>query len=293
MFANLFVPGMPRSGTTSMALWLDSHSDVVLSRPKEPGYFAQDLRMTTFEQSAAAYTGAFSGAGDARFRLDATPWYLYSQVAIGAIMEAVPSARFIVMVRNPADQVVSMHRHHLKVGYERERDVMRAVATSRPAGAGDFRHGLDYLGIARIGEQMERLLRIVPRSDVHVVDFDDLQADAAGECRSVLSWLGLPGIDPSSFGKHNAGMDVRSPLLQRLLLAGRRPSTPRLVRSAAFRLSKINLRRATDPAPDHVIQWLLRELEPDIQRLERALGRSFDHWRIPAVARQQVQPPVD
>lgn len=270
---------MPRSGTTSLSMWLDNHPEVALSRPKEPGFFAQDLEMGTTEQSATAYARAFAGAQSAIYRLDATPWYLFSKEAGARIMESVPEARFIGMVRNPADQIVSQHRHHVKVGFERQPDLMRAISHPAPPDPADFRTGLDYLAAARIGEQLERFFEHVPRGRVKIIDFDDLRADSQGVYRDLIDWLGLPLIEPNEYDRRNPGMEVRSQALHRLFLAGKMPSKPRFVRAASHRLDRLNLRPPATSESDHVRRWLLQQLEPDIERLERVLDQSFEHWR--------------
>ena len=271
---------MPRSGTTSLSWWLDSHPEVALSRPKEPGFFAQDLKMSTVEQSASAYSRAWR-AQSATYRLDATVWYLFSKEAGERIMQSVPEARFVVLLRNPASQIVSQHRHHLKVGFEHETDLMRAISHPAPPDTTDFRFGLDYLATARIGEQLERLFQHVPREQVKIVTLDDLGADPQGVYRELIGWLGLPLFEPVEYDRRNPGMAVRSSALHRVFLAGKRPSMPRLVRAASHRLDRANLRQAANSEPRHVRRWLLQQLEPDIQRLERVLDRSFDHWRAP------------
>ena len=42
-FANLYLIGAPKCGTTTVAGWLGSHRDVYWSTPKEPYYWADDF----------------------------------------------------------------------------------------------------------------------------------------------------------------------------------------------------------------------------------------------------------
>lgn len=234
--------------------------------------------MSTTDQTADAYRRAFARAGTATYRLDATPWYLFSKEAIKRISESTPNARFIVLLRNPADQVISQHRHHVKVGFEREVDLRRAIESPAPPDPDEFRVGLDYLAAARVGEQLRRLFDHVSRRQVTIVSFSDLRRDPQAVYRELLDWLELPLIEPRTYDRRNPGMEVKSRRLHRLALAGMSDSMPRLVRSASLRLSRANLRPPSGPAPEHLRRWLLEELEPDIRLLESVLDRSFDHW---------------
>ena len=40
---NLFLIGFPKSGTTSIARYMDFHPDVTLCDPKEPHFFLDDM----------------------------------------------------------------------------------------------------------------------------------------------------------------------------------------------------------------------------------------------------------
>jgi hypothetical protein len=44
MKPNLFIVGQPRSGTTALYYLLGQHSDICISKEKEPDFFAKDLQ---------------------------------------------------------------------------------------------------------------------------------------------------------------------------------------------------------------------------------------------------------
>src|SRR5438045_3951708 len=54
--------------------------------------------------------------------------YLYSQTAPREIQELSPSARVIIMLRNPVEMVPSLHAHNLLIGHEDLFDLDEALA---------------------------------------------------------------------------------------------------------------------------------------------------------------------
>lgn len=56
----------------------------------------------------------------------------------------------------------------------------------------DIPRKLQYKQIISLGEQVERLLSIVPREQVHIIVLDDFSADPAREYGRVLDFLKLP-----------------------------------------------------------------------------------------------------
>lgn len=275
-----------------MSGWLEAHTDISVSNPKEPGYYAKDLAMRNVGRGRDSYRQAFSNAGGARVLVDATPWYMFSEVAVPAILAEHPDARFVVMLRNPVDQVISLHRHHIRTGYEEEPDLMTALTGPRRTSPDDFRVGLDFVAQARFGSLVQRMLTVVAREQVLFVRFDQLRSQPRATYQRILQHMAVPVIELAEYDRRNAGVSVRFPALHRVLMAGKRSASPRLVRSAAHRLSLLNLRRQTEPVEQRVRDFLWGELQQEVALLEEVLGWSLDDWR-PAGARLHGVPRRD
>lgn len=60
---NVFIAGMPRSGTTSLYTYLKQHPDIYLSVYKEPHFFGKDLTQNAYSiQDEAVYYSLFDRA---------------------------------------------------------------------------------------------------------------------------------------------------------------------------------------------------------------------------------------
>ena len=221
---NAFIVGAPKCGTTSLASWLAQHPDVLVSTPKEPHYWSQDIR-TPHRVSAARYASLFHSGKEARVRLDASTLYLYSRVAVGAILEQIPQARFIVCTRDPVDMALSLYRHQRRIGFESASSLEEAWALQEARLRGEVSipsacpdpQVLQYGPMCRLGEQLHRLLEQVPADRVLVLCLEDLASKPAAAYAQVLSFLEVPSDGRVEFPAENEGGEPRSRLLQRLL----------------------------------------------------------------------------
>jgi|GEM_PF-5584338 hypothetical protein len=58
--------------------------------------------------------------------MDASVWYLFSEEAVPNILEYNPDAKFIVMLRNPADMFFSLYQQFLFSGKETKKSPKKA-----------------------------------------------------------------------------------------------------------------------------------------------------------------------
>ena len=225
--ANTYLIGAPKSGTTTLARWLAAHPDVHFSVPKEPFYWADDfprLRAHYGFAERRSYEALFSSpeAASARIRAEGSTFYLYSRTAVPSICAAVPDARFIVALRNPAELLISYHRTQLVALNESEQDFACAWHRSlsgRPAASDPLDpKQLDYPLIGALGAAVSRLLSRVPRERVHVVSVDDLRVDPTAVWQNLTTYLGISDAPAPNFLAHNSSLkSARYPRVRRLV----------------------------------------------------------------------------
>src|SRR3712207_5296973 len=158
---------------------LGRHPQVFMSALKEPSYFCSDLDRGTdidgriFERDLHAYLRHFAGARDDQWAGESSPFYLYSRVAAARIREASPEARIVIMLRDPAEMIHSLHARKYLVGSEAIpdfADALDAEADRRagrriPANAWNVT-SLQYRAVGRYAEQVERYLDVFGRERV-------------------------------------------------------------------------------------------------------------------------------
>ena len=325
---HFFIVGAPRCGTTALSRYLKTHPDICFAKPKEPQYFTTTtLRHldhdVLIQRIQAEYIQRFfrPSAPDTRTFGEGSVSYLYAPAAIATILRWNPSARFIVMLRDPIAMLRSYHARLVYLLDEDEPDFARAWALQ-----GERRAGrriprtcrdpqmLQYAEIARLGAYTEQLRAVAGASRVLPVLHDDLVADPRGLYTRVLDFIGVPDDGRTAFPQVRASSEFRSRALQKLLqrppaavarLAGRTASndaergaglggTDGRAGSGHFSLKPRKLRKrllawntVDRPATtlDPSVRASVREtLVDDVAPLERVVGRDLGHWLDGAVA---------
>lgn len=275
---NFFMVGAPRCATTSMYTYLKQHRDVYLSLLKEPIFFGSDLtRQPLAVTDETSYRSLFDGAGSAKVVGEGSVFYLMSQRAAEEIVQFSPSAKILIMLRDPLDMMHSLHALYLRTRNEDLEDIDAAVAAQADRLHGRrlpprcyFPEGLQYTALARYAAQVERFLRVFGRERVHVIAFDDLVRDTAGEYRRLLAFLGVAD-QPVEFDLGKA-----TELIRPIVLRQMRAASPEIRRK--LKTGDVHGGARGAPISPALRARLSAELRPDVERLSHLLDRDLGHW---------------
>lgn len=290
MNPNFFIIGAPKCGTTSLAAWLAEHPAIYMSQIKEPHYFSSDLNHGSF-RDRDKYLALFEGIQKEHLAVgEASVWYLYSEVAVTKILDEIPSAKFIVLLRNPTEMAPSLHEQMVFSGNETLKSFEEAWSLQDERRQGRrIPHWcpepklLLYKEACSLGEQVRRLYVRVPKERVLPILLDEVKADPRSVWLAINSFLRVPDDGRTSFPVENAAKERRSIALKRLndIYADfhRRFSLPPM-RTGIFEfLNKVNIReRPRDPLSPQMRQILIECFEDDIRLLEKLLNRDLEHW---------------
>ena len=289
---DLFLVGAAKSGTTSMETYLSQHPQVFISPRSEVHHFGTDLTVRYRVEDRAAYLALFAEAGEAVAVGEKSIGYLFSKTAAQEILDFNPDSRIVIMLRNPADMVHSLHRQFVRSGNEDLIDFREALA-AQPARRRGQRlpptchkpEMLQYDEVVTYAPQVKRYLdRFGTR--VAVILFEDLKSDAAGSYRRVLELVGAETEFAPSFEVHNPTIDLPSVAVRRVMT--RFPMAAATLRRVAPPDLRRRLRRASarlQQQPDRRLDPVLRaeileRCEDDIVALGTLIGRDLSTWRV-------------
>ena len=298
MRPNFFIIGAPKCGTTSLSQYLKTHPSIYMSEPKELFYFADDFpayRQATTEEE---YLEKFFQDVTLQHQVvgEASALYLYSSVALKNLYRFNPNAKIIVMLRNPVDMVYSYHSQLLYDGDENEPDFEQAwkLQGSREKGLHISRlcrepRLLQYAEFGKLGQQIEHLLSIFPRKQIHIIWFEEFASSTQLVYQNVLEFLEIPTDNRTEFYKFNANKKHKSSLLGQVT-----QKTPKFLISAAMKTKQImgfsrwgimdairNINRDTTarkPLSTDFRAELITEFATDIQQLSCLLDKDLNHW---------------
>jgi hypothetical protein len=254
-----------------------------LSLLKEPIYFGSDLtRQPLAITDEASYLSLFAGAGDAKVIGEGSVFYLMSTRAAEELEQFSPSARILIMLRNPVAMMHSLHALYLRTQNEELGDFDAALEAEADRAQGRrlpprcyFPEGLQYTRHARYARPVDRFLRRFGKDRVHVVVFDDLVHDAAGEYRRLLAFLGV--------ADHPVELDVdkATELIRPTVMRQMRAALPQV--RDKLKTGQLHGGPRTRPVSPETRARLAAELLPDVVELSELLDRDLTHWcRSPA-----------
>lgn len=300
---NFFIIGAPKCGTTSLAAYLSSHPNVFMCDPKEPHFFNTDMTYRGYTH-LDDYLALFAGATAEHLCLgEASVSYLHSAEAVPNIVEFSPSAKFIVLLRNPIDVAHALHSESLWSGQEDVPDFQQAweLQDSRRRGENIPKSCSDpvllqYRSLSSLGTQLERLLTKVPRSSVHMIIYEDFRDRTQEMYLRTLDFLKLRDDGRDMFEIHNRSKKVRSRLLARGLrrLAAMKAQAENVlgakVRFGLFNaVTRINtVADSRAPLSEQFRTQLAVEFRDEVGTLSELLQRDLSGWlKVPASVREQ------
>lgn len=264
LLPNLVVPGVAKSGTSSLFWYLSQHPDICQADKKEINYFGSIRFGPHPKASIEQYADHFSHYAGQRYRLDTSQVYFDGgRPVVEAIKRYFPDPRILIIVREPVDRVWSSFISAKHLGqldpaldfsnyFERCRDLRRT-------GEDVMKQQLFYRALSTSAYVDYMHLWFDAFDDVRMVFFEHLVEDPAHVLVDICYWL---DIDPEpvrgfDFSQRNKTMQPRSRRLYQIaneinmrVDRGSRlaPGTKRALR-AAYRLINTSKRGERMSAP--------------------------------------------
>jgi hypothetical protein len=298
-----FVAGVPKAGTTALCQFLGQHPEVFMCPIKEPTFFAAreissfdadsnpwvEARALEVRRWLAGETAHPPKHGlalewahyDALFRNvreqvaigEGSVSYWWAPGAPGAIHEKFPDARFVVMLRNPADRLFSEYlamrwAHPLRTFGEHI-----ALELGR-------RDGLKESGC--YATHLERFLSHFPRERFSIHVYEDFSADPRSVCRDILAFLGVDPDHPIDVSKRiNAPQLPRWPRLHAAL--GSNGAARALWRRVPHRWRErvrgvFSRPRSQETMSAADRRALVEHYRDDIEKAAKLIGRDLSAW---------------
>jgi hypothetical protein len=309
---DFLIAGVPKAGTTALHAALLPHPELYLpsaaqslqswnpAAVKEPKFFLSDGPppatggpgdVQTYQEHVwrrEDYEALFAPAPPGVRLGEATPFYLYDERAHERIKSLVPSARLVVLLRDPVDRAHSNWTHLWNAGLEPEADFLAACHAEparRAAGWAPFWH---YVSLGQYGRQLEHLFRHFPREQVLLLRYRDIKDHPGPTLDRVCDFLGvrtgvLTAIPRENVNRHVVEDTTVNAALRWLLRTGgevghRFPLPLRLAARGPL-LTLLHRKKGTRPVTTPAERaTLLPHFADDIALLEDVTGERYDDW---------------
>lgn len=217
---NFFIVGAPKAHTDELFYDLEQHPEIYMSPLKEPCFFSNEVRPPGFtpelralgEQMAerthrwiaegaqgkrfggivereSDYRRLFDAAREEKALGEGSVCYLSSPTAAGAIANALPEARIIVVLMDPAERAFRQYLKSLADG-----NVSHSFAEHLDAACKapkQFSPLYPFLELGEYSAQVQRFMFHFPAHQLHISFYEDATGNEAAWFRSVLRFLGV------------------------------------------------------------------------------------------------------
>lgn len=303
MDPNLFIVGAPRTGSTALHGYLSMHPGICMSNPKEPNFFCRDFHAESDAfhsypkhyniREPNDYLAIWSHFDGERVIGEASTAYLASTESAKAIHEFNSDAKIIVMLRDPADLLISLHCHLKWLGVEPITDLEKALLAEPERRRGRlpkhivYPSGLYYSNRVQFKEQIERYREWFADEQLLMLFTEEMRQQQVATYRRILEFVGVDESFVPDFDHVNERVEVKSLRLHRILKRLLRTRLPRRVdrvlrfRKLVQRAVRMNIDRK-DRSEAIALQRarLHRRFRPQVLELGEYLGRDLiGFWR--------------
>jgi hypothetical protein len=301
MLPNFLIIGTAKAATSALYEYVREHPEVFMPRRKELHHFAAHPNASGPHWAVpsedptnryhpvvarADYEKYFEPAGTRQAVGEASPTYLYYTAAAGNIREAIPHAKLIALLRDPADRAYSAWLHLVRDGHEALS--FSDALLEEPA---RIQRGLDaawhYRAFGFYFEKLKPYYALFPREQILVLLQEDLMQHPERSMKAVYRFLGVTDSYVPRFElQHNKTGIPKFPKLHAFVekgihtsLVGRvikAPFSEETLRRGLTRIKNWNLQKPN--APDAVLEELRAGYRSDILKCQALIGRDLSHW---------------
>ncbi|MEY2340716.1 sulfotransferase [Acidithiobacillus sp. IBUN Pt1247-S3] len=288
---NLFVVGAVKSGTTSLWAYLKQHPEIYFPELKEPHFFThpqpapEQRHCIRYIDSEDNYLRLYQGVDKVQYLGDASPSYLWSEIAAREIAQRSPQAKIIIILRDPVQRAYAQYLMDFNEGVT---DLDFFSALQRDWMRADKGWGVSqlYVELGLYHDQIQRYFSLFTREHVAVLLLEDLTRRPLQVLENLAAFLELSPMPFQEIDFHRAHNHYARP---RGNWARRLAGNPlsRTVgeyffpqRWGEYIWRNIFLREEQKPAIDpRAKAWLINKFRPEVERLELLLQRPLPELR--------------
>lgn len=231
---DFFIVGFQKSGTTSLAYWLNEHPEIDVFFEIE--YFCSDFHKESddFHKKAKYYKCRSLSDYKRKLKIssnkivgDKSPSYLYSKEAAKNIFDYNPNAKIIICIREPLEFLRSWHSHAYLMRHENIKDFNKAITMEKRRkknynlipNTAKHPSYLYYTDMVKFSSQIKRYLELFSSKNIKVILFGDIKKNTVKVYQETLKFLGCRNIEfRPYFKRKNPGGKPRFEFFQNFIL---------------------------------------------------------------------------
>lgn len=295
---NFLIIGAAKSGTSALWRYLGEHPDIYMSKKKEPHFFAYENMQpaangigdyTKYAKTdLKSYQALFEEVTTEKIIGEAATTSLYLPQSAERIQHYIPKAKFVAILRQPADRAYSAFMHLIRDHREPVKDFREALKFEQNRIEQHWGFMWHYTHMGFYYEQLKRFYDRFELSQIKIYLYDEFKANPQKTFQNIFQFLevedqftpsmhaqaNMSGIQKNQFAQFfiTSLFDRPNPIrfgARRILPEHRRWLFTTWIRNK-------NLQRQQLPA--YYRQELTELFREDILKLQDLIDKDLSHW---------------
>ena len=293
---HFLIVGAPKAGTTSLYRYLQQNPHIFMPENKEPRFFCghstdvYEFGKKHFHReivnTKADYLALFQYAPASAISGEASTDYLSCPQAASRIHAWNPSAKIIIMLRNPVDRAYSEYQHSVAAKFQTnifwESLCLEADRIEKHYDPifWHVRRGLYF-------EAVKKYIELFGKGRVRIIFFEEFANSTETVVESLFEFLGVPAYPFDVSERYNSGSERAPHFLHRVLSAKFVRPIIQFIGEGIGQKAKGNIINrlpcnkkvsAHDMLSNKQYEWLRRNFREDILKLQELLDVDLGHW---------------
>jgi hypothetical protein len=200
---NLFIPGAAKSATSYIYACLKKFPDIYAPAKKEMHYMAASFMKLPLQaedpfkkyekqiiSEQDAYLGYYSLHKGQQYLLDCSPTYMMYPGSAKKIKEISPSAKIIILLRNPVHRSFSQYKMNVRINCE-PLSFNDALAAENDRLSKDYFKASAYKSAGLYSNQVKAFIDAFGKEKVMFILYEDIASDPYAVFWSICNWLDI------------------------------------------------------------------------------------------------------
>lgn len=273
---DFMIIGAQKSATTTLFDILNDHPELCGCKQKEPEFFSH---RANWREKVAEYENLYDKQpGQLAFEASTsyTAHPTYGRKVWEELWDYNPDLKFVYIVRDPLDRIISAHRFLYRQGYANKKDINAFLKDTKY-----------HVNLSKYYFQIKPYIERFGAKNVKIVLFEDFSKSPEAIVNEILDFLHVNRFQEFIYNSLRSNTKDRKMMvkanhgpLAKLYLKVRKRFPKGISNMLDNRLMYRKIDKKDLIYTSGTLAKLKLELLPDIENFERLIKRDLSHWKI-------------